>query len=306
MSIKRDIYFYLISWIDSENNTIYNLDNDFFNDIFEKICTVERFDTYWKSIEKIPDSNHEDWTFGIISKIKTTDFPLKQNLTDKTLSDLKLNENEGLYYPSHFAIYNGKILMFEYNFESFRINSTLKNNINNYLKKHKVNNIKEIQIIPILQDDPKKLLNDSKVRDIQIDIAPGKSNILESSSLSGMFGNINEFPDDLILTIGVKLGKRRANKYYDKINNIKNKFSDLLSNDKINSLEKFTINVKKDDGTEIINLLDYFFKVKVELPKSNNKTRAIDSKKAFEIFTSIYSKHEDKLNNYMLTDLYDD
>ena len=32
-----------------------------------------------------------------------------------------------------------------------------------------------------------------------------------------MFGNINEFPDDLILTIGVKLGKRRANKYYDKI-----------------------------------------------------------------------------------------
>ena len=71
MSIKRDIYFYQIIWIDSENNINYNLDNDFFNNILEKICTVERFDTYWKSIEKIPDSNHEDWTFGIISKIKT-------------------------------------------------------------------------------------------------------------------------------------------------------------------------------------------------------------------------------------------
>ena len=304
INIRRYVYFYEISWINEENKVIF-MNHDFFKNIFNKICGVEKFDEYWKTIEEYSKLNYNNWVFGILSKTKTTDFPLKQNLDNNNLSSLELNDNEGLYHPTHFAIFKGQILIFEYNFEGFRVNSTLKNKINKYLKKHKIEGIKEIQIKPIIRSDLKKILTDSKVRDIQISIAPGKTDILEDvNGIGEMFRNINDFPD-LTLNLGFSLGKRRSNKFYDIMDKIKDSFSSLLSEDKIDSLEKFMIKIKTDEGIDSINLLDYIFKIKVEFLKIDDKSRAIDSNEAFKSLKTTFLKYNYNLDDYLVGDLND-
>lgn len=299
--IRRYVYFYQISWVNEKGNTIYK-NHDFFKEIFKEICVVEKFDEYWKTVEPYSALNYENWTFGIISKTKTTDFPLKQNLVNNNLSSLELDDNEGLYHPSHFGVYNGTILLFENNFEGFRANSTLTNRINKYLKKHKIEGIEKVQIKPIIRSDLKEILLNSKVRDIQISIAPGKSNILkEVNSIGEMFNNVNEFPD-LTLNLGFSLGKRRSNNFYDSMDKIKNSFLSLLSKDKIDSLEKFIIKVKTDEGIDSINLLDYMFKVNVTFLKLDDKSKAIDSKEAFKSLKTIYFNYEVELNNFIMSE----
>ena len=303
-NLRRYVYFYQISWINNEDKVVFK-NHDFFKRVFNNICSLEKFDEYWKSIEEYSELNYNNWVFGIISKIKTTDFPLKQNLENHNLSSLELNENEGLYHPTHFAIFKGTLLLFEYNFEGFRVNSTLKNKLNEYLKKHKIEGIKEVQIKPIIRSDLKKILMDSKVRDIQISIAPGKMDIFkETSDIGEMFSNINDFPD-LTLNLGFSLGKRRSDKFYGKMDRIKSSFSNLLSEDKINSLEKFIIKVKTDEGIDSINLLDYIFKVNVEFLKIDDKSRAIDSKDAFISFKTIFSRYDMDLDDFLVGDLND-
>ena len=303
-NIRRYVYFYQISWINENDNVIFK-NHDFFKKVFNKVCGVEKFEGYWKSIEEYSKLNEENWIFGIISKTKTTDFPLKQNLDNHNLSSLELNENEGLYHPTHFAVFKGTILLFEYNFEGFRVNSTLKNKINNYLKKHKIEGIKEVQIKPVIREDLKKILLDSKVRDIQISIAPGKIDILKDvNDIGEMFRNVNDFPD-LTLNLGFSLGKRRSNKFYDKMDKIKDSFSNFLSDDKIDSLEKFIIKVKTDEGIDSINLLDYIFKVNVEFLKLDDKSRAIDSKSAFESIKTIFLRYNHDLDDLLVGDLND-
>lgn len=304
-TIRRNIYYYQISWLSDDDISTFK-DAIFFEEIFDKICIVEKHDEYVKGIEKYIGLDYENWTFGIISKTKTKDFPLKQNLINHSLASLDLNENEGLYHPTHFAVYEGTVLLCEHNSEGFRVNSTLKNYINNYLKKHKEYGIKEIQIKPVLRKEVKKLLTDSKVRDIQISIAPGKLDVLKKTNgLNEMFNNINEFPD-LTFNLGFSLGKRKSDKFYDKMDKVKNSFVNLLSKDNVDSLEKFVIKSKTEEGIETINLLDYFFKTNAEFLKLNEQSKAIDSKEAFESFKVIYNKHKYELDDLLIGDLNND
>ena len=264
-NIRRYVYFYQISWINENDNVIFK-NHDFFKKVFNKVCGVEKFEGYWKSIEEYSKLNEENWIFGIISKTKTTDFPLKQNLDNHNLSSLELNENEGLYHPTHFAVFKGTILLFEYNFEGFRVNSTLKNKINNYLKKHKIEGIKEVQIKPVIREDLKKILLDSKVRDIQISIAPGKIDILK---------DVNDIGEMFYPIFNLQLGDNM-----------------IFTN-------------KTDEGIDSINLLDYIFKVNVEFLKLDDKSRAIDSKSAFESIKTIFLRYNHDLDDLLVGDLND-
>lgn len=86
---------------------------------------------------------------------------------------------------------------------------------------------------------------------------------------------------------------------------IKNSFSSLLSKDKIDSLEKFIIRVKTDEGIDSINLLDYIFKVNVEFLKLDDKSKAIDSKEAFKSLKTIYLRYEVELNDLIVSETND-
>lgn len=304
--IKRTVYYYQISWINQNGETVFK-DKQFFYNFFSKILVKEDEEDYLISLEekklnknqeKSKKDENDNWIFGILSKTKKTDFPLKQNMDDGVLSSLDLEENEGLYYPTHFAIYYGTILITEFNFDSLRPNFYIKKKINDILGKREYE-VKEINIKPVIRKDIEEILN-SDLREIQLSIAPSKRSVLkENSDLREMFNDIENLPD-LILNIGFSMGKRRSNKYYKEFDNIKRSLLNMFKNDKINSFDKVLIKRKTSDKIESINLLDQIFKTDEEFIKSNDRNKAIDSADAFNKFKIIYKNNKSELDDMII------
>lgn len=304
--IKRTIYYYQISWINQKEEIVFK-DKQFFYNFFSKILVKEDKDDYLIRLEEKKINNNQDkskneenknWIFGILSKTKKTDFPMKQNLDDGVLSSLDLKENEGLYYPTHFAIYDGSILITEVNFDSLRPNFFIKRKINDILEK-KEYEVKEIKIKPILRKDIEEILN-SNLREIQLSIAPSKRSILkEEPNLNSMFKNIESFPD-LTLNIGFSMGRRRSNKYYKEFDNIKKSLLNLFKEDKLNSFNKVFVKRKINEKYESINLLDQIFKTEEEFIKSNDRNKAINSEDAFKKFKIIYKNNKSELDDMII------
>lgn len=294
--IQKTIYFYQISWTNHSEKTVFK-DKLFFHTFFEKILIKEDNKDYLTRLEekkninnhfKSEDEDDDKWIFGILSKTKKNDFPLKQNIDDGFLSSLDLKDNEGLYYPTHFAIYDGSILITELNFDSLRPNFFIQRKINEILKKNNYD-VKEILIKPILRNDIEAILN-SDLREIQLSIAPNKHQILkEDSYLKSMFNNIESFPD-LTLNIGLTMGKRRSSKFYKEFDAIKQSLLNLFKQGKLNEFDKISLKRKNEEKTESINLLDQIFKTTDEFIRSNEKNRSIDSEDAFNKFKLIYKK----------------
>lgn len=304
--IKRTVFYYQISWINQNGETVFK-DKQFFYNFFSKILVKEDEEAYLISLEekklnnnqeKSKKDENDDWIFGILSKTKKTDFPMKQNLDDGVLSSLDLKENEGLYYPTHFAIYGGTILITEFNFDSLRPNFYIKKKINDILGKREYE-VKEINIKPVIRKDIEEILN-SDLREIQLSIAPTKRSVLkENSDLSEMFKDIEKLPD-LTLNIGFSMGKRRSNKYYKEFDNIKRLLLNMFKKDKLNSFDKVLLKRKTSDKIESINLLDQIFKTDEEFIKSNDRNKAIDSEDAFKKFKIIYKNNKSELDDMII------
>lgn len=295
--IKRTIHFYQIVWL-NEKGEVKLKDKSFFDDIFKHIQLRVDYEDYQEGLEKY-DSEDEDWTWGIVSKTKKTDFPLKQNLEDYTLNELGLPENEGLYIPTHFGIYLGNILMAEYNFEGFRVPSFLKRKINEYLKNNNIGGVDCVDIRPILRKDIEEILTSSDLREIQIAVASDNNTIFKNNNnLSTMFNNKKNIPN-LGLNIGFKIDNN-SKESFKAMKVIKGKIINFIKNEDIDLFKKLTIKRKVNNKTEEINLLNQIFKTKEEFLKKNTKTRAIDSKEAFIKFKVIYDENSGELNEYVL------
>lgn len=294
--IKRTIHFYQIVWLNKKGE-IKLKDKSFFDDIFKHILSRVNHDDYQECLEEYKFKD-EKWTWGIISKTKKTDFPLKQNLDNHELNELGLPENEGLYYPTHFGIYLGHILISEYNFEGFRAPFFLKRKINEYLKNN-INEIDSVDIRPILREDIEDILISSDLREIQIAVASDNTKIFnDNNDLGIMFNNKKDIPN-LGLNIGFSIDNK-SNESFKDMDNIKRKIANFIKYSDISLFKKLSIKRKVDNKTEEINLLKQIFKTKEEFLKKNTKTRAIDSKDAFKKFKTIYDKNSDELNKYIL------
>lgn len=305
--IKRTIYYYQISWINKEDKIVIK-NKEFFDRFFKKICVKEDYDEYCVILEEYSEitteedgelNNDNNWTFGILSKIKKTDFPLKQDMKNGKLYSLDLKDNEGLYHPTHFAIYKGTLLIMELNYEGLRPNAFINRKINAAIDES--NEIKEIKIKPILRNDLEDILKND-LREIQISIAPKKHNILkEENSLSDMFNNVESFPD-LTLNFGLSMGRRRSKKYFKEFDNIKKSILSLFKKNKLNDFEKIIVKIKKDEKIESINLLDQIFKTDEEFIRVDKKNKAIKSKDAFKKFKTIYENNRVEFKDIIIID----
>ena len=301
LNIRKKVYFHQISWINNGGENI-SKDSDFFSSIIKNIAPMEDKSEYKEIIGDLHSEG--DWIFGVISKSKKTDFPLKQNFDDLSLKPLGLAENEGLYYPSHFAIYKGQILISELNIESFRVASFLGRKINQYLKNNDIYNTNKINIKPILREGIKETLQNSKFRSVQLDIASSNLDTLKSdNSLRKMFNTI-ETPPDVILKLGFSIGNKRSEKYYEEMDFFFFFFIYILDNYSVSLFEKMNVKIKNLNGDiEEINILDDIFKVEEDFIRINDNTKAINSADTFLKFRKLYEKNEKELDKYI--DAYD-
>ena len=301
LNIRKKVYFYQISWINNGKDKI-SKDSKFFNSIIKNISPIEDKTDYKEIIGDICFEG--DWIFGVIAKSKKTDFPLKQNFDDFSLKPLGLSENEGLYYPAHFAIYKGQILISELNNESFRVASFLGRKINQYLKENNIYNTKKINIAPILREGLKEKLKDSKFRSVQLDIASSNMEQFKNDNkLRGMFNRIENNPD-IILRFGFSIGNKRSERYYEAMDSVKEKFLHIIEYYPISLFERMNVRIKNsNDEIEEINILDDIFKIEEEFIKIDDNTKAINSEDAFLKFREIYQKNDKELNKYI--DVYD-
>ena len=300
LNIKKKVFFHQISWINNGKEKI-SKDSAFLKSIVKNIESIVDKNDYK---EIIGDLRYEgEWIFGVIAKSKKTDFPLKQNFNDFSLTPLGLSENEGLYYPSHFAIYKGQILISEWNNESFRVASFLSRKINKYLKENNIYNTKKINIEPLLCEDIKEKLQNSRFRSVQLSIASSKAEVFQNdNTLRGMFNRIENSPN-VILTWGISIGNKRADEFYDEMDSTKNKIIHILEN-YASLFEKIYIRVKNsNDEIEEINVLDNIFKIEENFIKIDDNTKAINTDDAFLKFKDIFNKNFEELNKYL--DVYD-
>lgn len=297
LNIRKKVYFHQICWINTGNENI-SKNSNFFYSILVNLSSVEDKKDYKEVISDIRKEGN--WIFGVIAKSKKTDFPLKQNFDDFSLKPLGLADNEGLFYPTHFAVYKGQILISEFNNESFRVSSFIGRRINQYLNNNNVYNTKKINIKPLIREGLREKLQNSRIRSVQLDIASSNAEIFKNdNTLRGMFNTIENAPN-VVLTWGVRIKNKRSDEYYKEMESTKNKLMHIIDNYSSDIFEKMSVKVKNsNDEIEYINILDNVFKSEEEFIKIDENTKAINTEDAFLRFKEIYKKNHIELNKYL-------
>lgn len=198
-------------------------DLNFFNSILMAIPTIttadSSFDIYVQNYshdffrDNGDNRNHSGRSFWKISKIRTTDYPLKFNKTDKSSLPLELEENEGLQEPSHFIIFNGTVLGAELNFNAPRVATTLYREINKYLDTNSNEEVDEIEINPMLREDAyEKIDRMSEISNVMIKLSTNYARTLNGNSgqRDYSFGNTfssAEAAEDLFMGLSFSVGQ---------------------------------------------------------------------------------------------------
>lgn len=285
-------------------------DHNFFDSIFSK--NVKKLYEYGADYNIIfqkdnPDEVEDNNCLGKISKIRTSGLPLKYNVDELKEEDLGLLDNEGLFEPCHFAVFDGKVMLSEFNFYGPRVRPTLENLLNKYLNENPVGNVKEILINPILRDDPLETINSfTEMRNIEFRVATDYAQKLkdeqdEHDSIGKMFSSA-ELVNEMFLTLNFSLGNRRPRDSLSYFRPLIDIAKSLVNRD------DFTDGVKvlKMNGKQIgeedltsINLAEQIFKTKKNVTKIDTKTKAVNSEEMYLELMSLYIAHKKELNKFI-------
>ncbi|HEC91631.1 MAG TPA: hypothetical protein ENI51_01335, partial [Candidatus Atribacteria bacterium] len=155
--VLRKIHFYQVVWVKNNGDRIQK-NAQFIHNVLSNISgqLIPKNDDellYLEPYQQTTLSNSAG-QFYRISKIRTRDLPLKFDATKKDISPLDLKDYEGLFEPSHFVIFDGKITGAEYNYYGVRwVHSKLVWLINDYLRNNPQIDIKKVEIKPILKKE---------------------------------------------------------------------------------------------------------------------------------------------------------
>ena len=200
-------------------------------------------------------------------------------------------------------MYNGQILICEYNFDGLVVKSFLERKINKYLEKHPNEDIKSLCFQPIIRDDVQELIeNNDKIRGISLTVATNRANIFkrQNNSIASAF-NSCEHPDNMDIEVYYKLGNRRAKYAYESMGNLKNEAFEIMNDNQIMSnLKNFYFIVKNDNGdNEKVNALKQVFKTSEEVLKIDSKTKAVDTDDVFFKFKDTYDDNKEELIQFI-------
>lgn len=299
-----------------ENDGVEKLvmkDHDFFDSIFTK--NAKKLYEYGADYDVIfqkdnPDNIIDKKCFGKVSKIRTSGLPLKYSMSKLEEKDLGLLDDEGLFEPCHFAVFDGKIMLSEFNFYGPRVRPTVENLLNKYLKENTTGNIQEIQINPILRDDPLGTINSfNEMRNIEFRVATDYAQKImeeqdEHNSFSKMFSSA-ELVEEMFLTLNFSLGNKRPKDSLQYFRPIINIAKNLVSRDDFtDGVKTLKLNGKQigEDDLSSINLAEQIFKTKRRITKLDTKTKAVDSEEMYLELMSLYINNKDELQKYIIGD----
>lgn len=183
-TIKRTINFYQIVWED-KNLKETAQSHDFFTNMIEPICVNEEYDDFNIRIDnKTNNKLNDKWYFGVLSKTTKRDHPLKEVISKHEVSGLGFTNDEGLYFPLHFAIFDGQILMCEFYVGGLGVKSSIERRINKRLTKKPHNIINSIIFKPIINKEIKNIIEKSDIRDVEISLATDYINEMKKNDMS--------------------------------------------------------------------------------------------------------------------------
>jgi len=322
-TIKRKIYFYQVLWIKNDGEKVQK-DEKFIQTILDNVINQIKSEIRAFLVgqqQKIEENllyleRYRSFSFNSnyllyqISKIRNKDLPIIFDIKNKILLPLYLNKYQGLLEPSHFVVFKGKIIGAEYNHYGVRnINSKLMKLINNYLKQNTYEDIKKVEIKPILKKEVYDLIEKFvEIRNIEISIATNYARILiqdDPTIYEQIFSAAKVVDDDMKLQLTFSLGKGKKEGNPIKFGKIVEPIKKILLRDDIDNIKKNIDKIKirgiLEDGESIetINILEELMLTEKKVSKLDNRTRAVDSESMYREIISSYLALEDELEEYI-------
>ena len=306
--VNRKIHFYQVVWVKSNNEKVQK-DMQFIHNILSEISgQLIEHDSDFLYVEDYGHKAISEFNMGqyIISKIRKSDLPLKFNVNNKHVSPLDLKGHEGLFEPSHFVIFDGKIIGAEYNHYGVRqMNSKLLRIINNYLKQNTLTDIKRVEIKPILKKEVYNLIEKFvEIRGIKISIATNYAKLLKKEdpeSFEQMF-SAAEMADDMWFNLSFSLGRGKKNGYPTKFEKLLRSFEKILFRDDVkNNVNVMEIRGKFEgnDSIESINILEELMLTEKRVSKLDNRTRAVNPESMYNEIIDSYLALKDELEEFI-------
>ncbi|HIP48713.1 MAG TPA: hypothetical protein EYG92_07095 [Lutibacter sp.] len=307
--VNRKIHFYQIVWVDNNGEKVQK-DIQFIHTILTKVSgqLVKYKDGDFLYIEVYGTNavSNSNIVLYSIAKIRKSDLPLKFDINNKDISPLNLTNNEGLFEPSHFVIFDGKIIGAEYNHYGVRqINSKLEWLINKYIKRNTLTDIKRVEIKPILKKEVYDLIEKFvEIRGIRISIATNYAKLLKQEdpvSFEQMF-SAAEIVDDMWLHLTFSLG--RGKKYGDSakfekvLKSIKKILSREYNKNNVNVIE-IKGKLEGSDSIESINVLEELMLTEKKVLKLDDKTRAVNPESMYKEIIDSYFALKDELKEFV-------
>jgi len=306
--VTRKIHFYQIVWVKNNGDKIQKSAQ--FNNILSKISgqLIQQNNDEFMYLESynhatLSNSNRKLYR---ISKIRKSDLPLGFDINKKDIFPLDLKDYQGLFEPSHFVVFDGKIIGAEYNHYGVKwIHSKLVWLINEHLRQNKYGDIKRVEIKPILKKEIYDLIGKFvEIKGIRISVATNYAKLLKQEdpqSFEQMF-SAAELVDDMWLHLSFTLGKGR--KYGDPakferlLKSIKKILSREDSKNKVNVMEirgKF----EGSDAIESINVLEELMLTKKRVSKLDERSRAVNPKSMYREIIESYEALKEELEEFM-------
>jgi len=309
-TIGRRIQFYQVEWAKGDNHI--RKDFGFLNSILGKISLIETKDEqhaiYIENYKNdLLSENNEYKSFWRMSKIRSTDYPLIFNKTNKKSSCLDLTPEQALQDPSHFVIFEGAFLGSELNHNTPLVATILYREINKILKNSPIEDINGIEIKPLFRDDAyKKIDKMVSINRIQIKIATNYAQLLNKSpypkdySFGKTFASAEAAQDMVLgLTFFVRRKKDVDSKRSVKkiLEDVKNAITNPECFDSV-KIAKIKGKLMGADLPETIDLLEDAMMVRQQVTKIDDRTKAVSPVDMFEKILDSHNDLKDELRKY--------
>jgi len=308
-SVLRKIHFYQVVWVKSNGDKVQK-STQFINNILSNISgqLIEQNNEEFLYLETYNQANLSNSNRKLyrISKIRRSDLPLGFDINEKNVFPLNLKDYQGLFEPSHFVVFDGKIIGAEYNYYGVKwVHSKLMWLINEYIQQNTFGDIKRVEIKPILKKEIYDLIEKFvEIKGIRISVATNYAKLLKQedpSSFKQMFSAV-ELVDDMWLHLSFTLGRGRKHGDPEKFKKILKAIKKVLSReDSKNNVNLIEIRGKLEgsDTIETINVLEELMLTEKRIPKLDDRTRAVDSDSMYREIIESYLTLKDDLEEFM-------
>lgn len=309
VEIDRKIYFYQIVWVTKDNSRI-GKSKEYLDSILSQnnaLTNVDpSFDILLQNFDALYPSKPMKSSLWKLSKIQKSDLPLKFNESQMQTSSLNLQNDEGLYNPTHFIVFEGKIIGAEINHSGPYISSRLSQILNDHLARHPIDGIKRIEIRPIFRKDIFEIIDSlDEVRGISIQIATDYANLLKTedpASFGKMF-SAADLVDNLYIKLAFNIGHKKtgqAKPFKKVINIIKKIVQRSDSEGKINILN---VSGRRNPSDEIekFNLLEELLIAERKITKIDQVSRGVNSIDMYYKILESKTTFEKELADYIPT-----